>query len=198
MEILNPGCSSSVMAAPPTVGARLEHERLHAAPREDGGRRQAVVPAADEDDVGHLRISSAALRPGAPMMPPPGCVADPHIYRLPNRRAVLRPSGNRPQEQQLLERQLALKDVALAQPPFALEIERSDDLAVQDQRLQIRRVLGERVDHGIAEALALVIPGRAVQVIRRVLHEARHHVLAGRRHRRVREAGNDDIHIGPF
>ena len=25
--------------------------------------------------------SSAAMRPGAPMMPPPGCVADPHIHR---------------------------------------------------------------------------------------------------------------------
>jgi hypothetical protein len=27
-------------------------------------------------------ILSAALRPGAPMMPPPGCVADPHIHRF--------------------------------------------------------------------------------------------------------------------
>ena len=57
----------------------LEHERLQATPREHSGRRQSVVPAADEDDVDHLRISSAAFRPGAPMMPPPGCVADPHM-----------------------------------------------------------------------------------------------------------------------
>ena len=28
-----------------------------------------------------LEIRIAALRPGAPMMPPPGCVADPHMYR---------------------------------------------------------------------------------------------------------------------
>ena len=26
-------------------------------------------------------ICIAALRPGAPMMPPPGCVAEPHMYR---------------------------------------------------------------------------------------------------------------------
>src|SRR5687768_16913814 len=83
---------------------RFEHERLHASPRQHGCRREAIVTAADEDDVGHLdppsfaasestlarlrrrgvrrSSSSAALRPGAPMMPPPGCVADPHIYRL--------------------------------------------------------------------------------------------------------------------
>jgi len=28
-----------------------------------------------------FRYSSAEIRPGAPMMPPPGCVADPHIQR---------------------------------------------------------------------------------------------------------------------
>ena len=84
VEIRNPGCSSSVMAAPPTTRTPLEHERLQAAPREHGCRHQAVVAAADEDDVvrssrAARRISSAALRPGAPMMPPPGCVADPHM-----------------------------------------------------------------------------------------------------------------------
>ena len=26
--------------------------------------------------------SSAAIRPGAPMIPPPGCVAEPHIQRF--------------------------------------------------------------------------------------------------------------------
>ena len=40
-------------------------------------------------------IFSAAFFPGAPMMPPPGCVADPHMYRLLDRRRVLRPAGHR-------------------------------------------------------------------------------------------------------
>ena len=70
----------------------------------------------------------------------------------------LRPSRNRPQEQQLLERQLALKDVAFAQPPLALEVERRHDLPVQDQRLEVRRVLGDRVDDRVAEPLALLVP----------------------------------------
>src|SRR5437762_10508884 len=57
---------------------------------------QAVVPGADHDDVGGVRAhatfafrpflierntSSAAILPGAPMMPPPGCVAEPHSHR---------------------------------------------------------------------------------------------------------------------
>jgi hypothetical protein len=37
------------------------------------------MTTADDNNVGHLRISIAAFRPGAPMMPPPGWVADPHI-----------------------------------------------------------------------------------------------------------------------
>ncbi len=55
---------------------------------------QAVVAAADDEHalLRHqatcfpprffsFRYSSAAMRPGAPMMPPPGCVAEPHIHR---------------------------------------------------------------------------------------------------------------------
>ena len=58
---------------------RFEHERLRTAAGEEGGRRQPIVASSDQDDVGHLRISRAAFLPGAPMMPPPGCVAEPHI-----------------------------------------------------------------------------------------------------------------------
>ena len=74
----------------------LEHEDLLTGLREVGGRDEAVVAAADHDDVERLlrhqaalrpfffslRYSSAAIRPGAPMMPPPGCVAEPHIHSL--------------------------------------------------------------------------------------------------------------------
>src|SRR6185369_14995344 len=43
---------------------------------------------------------------------------------IPNRRLVLRPARNRPREEQLLERQLALEDVSLGQPELALDVER--------------------------------------------------------------------------
>ena len=58
--------------------------------RERGRRDQPVVPRTDHDDVAladhralhhhcSARIRLAALRPGAPMIPPPGWVADPHM-----------------------------------------------------------------------------------------------------------------------
>ena len=40
--------------------------------------------------------------------------------------------GDRAQEEKLFERKLALENVAFGQAEFALEIERRDDLAVQD------------------------------------------------------------------
>ena len=72
--------------------APLEDQRLQSLLREIERGDQRVVPAADNHDVARsrhvqcfplsFRISSAASRPGAPMMPPPGCVAEPHIYRF--------------------------------------------------------------------------------------------------------------------
>ena len=44
-------------------------------------------------------------------------------------------------EEQLLERQLALEDVALRQPEVALEVERRQHLPVQDDVADVRRVL---------------------------------------------------------
>ena len=61
----------------------LQHDRLHAGLRQVEGRDQPVVSPADHDRRLHRRLSArmriAAFRPGAPMMPPPGCVAEPHI-----------------------------------------------------------------------------------------------------------------------
>src|SRR5262249_29050138 len=111
------------------------------------------------------------------------------------RRRVLRPAGRGPQEEELLERELALEDVALGEAPLTLEVERRDDLPVQDEVLQVRGVLGERVDDGVAELLLLVVPA-ALQVVRRVLDEAREDVLARRRDGRIRQARYDDVDIG--
>ncbi len=65
----------------------------------------------------------------------------------------LRPAGRGTEEEQLLERQLALEDVAFGEPPLALEVEGRQDLAVQDDVLDVRRVLGDGVDDGVAERL---------------------------------------------
>src|SRR5207253_10253217 len=73
---------------------------------------------------GSSRLSKNAARRVAPRR---AHDAAPRMRRRPahpqiaNGRRVLRPSGRRPQEEQLLERQLALKNVALCQPELALE-----------------------------------------------------------------------------
>ena len=68
--------------------APLQHQRLEAGLREQGRGDEAVVAAADDDDVRlqrmrpffqSFRTSRAAMRPGAAMIPPPGCVAEPHM-----------------------------------------------------------------------------------------------------------------------
>ena len=83
MEFFGDGCSADLRSA-------FEHQRLEARLRQIEGGDQSVVTAADDDDVALSRPwlgrsldvfqnSSAARRPVAPMMPPPGCVADPHM-----------------------------------------------------------------------------------------------------------------------
>lgn len=71
----------------PDSRASFEDERLVARACEIEGGDQRVLSGSDDDDAlsqsqfarRSLRISSAASRPGAPMIPPPGCVAEPHI-----------------------------------------------------------------------------------------------------------------------
>ena len=55
-----------------------------------------------------------------------------------NRRAVPRPAEQRARHEELIERQLAVKDVAARQPVRPLEIERRDDLPRDDRRLGSR------------------------------------------------------------
>jgi hypothetical protein len=86
VKLFGDGDSSDLLAT-------LKHERRKTGPRQVRGGDETVVPASDDDDsrlarhytFPHFRSFkslTAALRPGAPMIPPPGCVAEPHIYRF--------------------------------------------------------------------------------------------------------------------
>ena len=68
----------------------FQHQHLPAAAGQIRGADKAVMAGADNNAVvvrRHARtprpisrkISRAALAPGAPITPPPGCVLDPHI-----------------------------------------------------------------------------------------------------------------------
>src|SRR6266542_6151790 len=93
--------------------------------------------------------------------------------------AVLRPPGRRPQEEKLLERQLALKDVSFRQAEGPLDVERGQDLPMEDDLFQVGRMLGDGVHDRVAEGLSLGVPVAVLQVVRRVMDETGQDVLAG-------------------
>src|SRR3954462_8809892 len=85
----------------------------------------------------------------------------------------------------MIERQLAVEDVAAGQSVAAFEIERRDDLTRNDRGAEPRGVLLDRACRRRRQTLALVVPCRHAQMIWRVLHVRRHDVLAGRRQARI-------------
>src|SRR5215471_9683055 len=80
-----------------------------------------------------------------------------HIKVL-DRRAELRVPRHGAQEEELLERQFALEDIAFAQAEFALQIQRREHLFVEDDVFKVGRIFGKRVDDIVAEGFALLIP----------------------------------------
>src|ERR671939_1292253 len=58
--------------------------------------------------------------------------------KIPDGRAILRPARRRPQEEELFEGELSLKDVAFGEAELALQIERREHLPVQDQLADVR------------------------------------------------------------
>src|SRR5216683_1214748 len=117
-----------------------------------------------------------------------------HIKAV-NRSAIVGPAGNGTKEEKLLERKLALKNVALGEAEFALEVEWRDDLAADDDFFDVGSVFGEGVDDSVAEGFALVVPRAVGEFVGSVLDEAGKDVLAGRGNGRIGEAGNDDVDI---
>src|SRR5262245_3450872 len=92
--------------------------------------------------------------------------------------AIAGPAGDGTQEEELLQRQLALENVALREAPLALEVERREHLTVADDLPDIGRIAGDRVDHRVAEGLALLVPRPFTQLVGRVLHETGKDVLS--------------------
>ena len=68
------------------------------------------------------------------------------------------PIRGRTQEQELLQTELAVEDVALGQAELLLQVPGGEHLAVQDRILEAWRVLLDRVAHRVAEGLALLRP----------------------------------------
>ena len=100
----------------------------------------------------------------------------------------------------MLERQLAVEYIALGQAKLLFEVPGCQHLPVQDRLFDIRDVLLERVDDGIAKCFASLRPVRRTffDVVRRVLNKAANYVLAWRGHCRIDERWDDHIDVGPL
>ena len=72
-----------------------------------------------------------------------------------------------------------MKNVAFGQAVGAFQIERRQYLASENRIGDVGRVLGNLLDHAVAEQFALLVPGAFAQMIGNVLHEAGQDVLAG-------------------
>ena len=111
-----------------------------------------------------------------------------------DRAAILRIARHRAVEEQLVEGQLALEDVAFGQADLGLQLARRAHLDVQDAVLEARRVFLDLVEAGRAEGVAVGIgPVAAFDLRRGVLHEAGHEMLARRGHRRVDHGGDHHV-----
>src|ERR1700678_4507119 len=110
--------------------------------------------------------------------------------------AVTGPARGRTQEEELLERQLTLKNMSFGQAGGALDVERRDELFAYDEAFEIRGILRNGVDDGVAEGFALIVPGSAREFVRRVLHEAGQDVFSGRRDGWISERWDDHVDVG--
>src|SRR5689334_5306501 len=206
VETRKPGANSSVTDRPPTSGRRSRTSGRWPAFARYAAAVSPLGPA--PTTITSLAAIASGRRAAAPVLQDllRGVLAvgahDPaarvrrgaaHVEAADGR-AVLRPPGSGAEEEELLERQLALEDVALGQAELALDVERREDLPVLDDALDVRRVLRDRVDDRVAERVAFLVPV-ALQVVGRVLDEARHDVLARRRERRIGERRDDHVDV---
>ena len=133
------------------------------------------------------------------MIPPPGCADEPHSQRSRTGVRKRAQPGTGRLKNSCSSDSSPWKMLPSVRPVVALDVERREHLAVEDEVRMFGRELGDRVDDGVAERLALVVPGRRApgQLVRRVLDEAADDVLAGRRHRRVDQGRDDHVDVRP-
>src|SRR5438132_233245 len=70
-----------------------------------------------------------------------------------DRRCIARPTRYRPQREQLVETQVAMKNIAAGQAVFALQVERREGVYVLDRPANVGRIAGQQIDRPIDELL---------------------------------------------
>ena len=97
-----------------------------------------------------------------------------------------------------MQEQFAVEDVATRDARDAFDIDRRDDLFADDGTADVGRVFLDGGDDRFTEGFALGIVPAAFEIIRRVLHETRHHMFSGRRHIGVDLGWHDHVDVRLF
>src|SRR3954466_15484987 len=95
-----------------------------------------------------------------------------------DRSAISCPVEHRTHGEYLIQCEFAMKYLTPSQTVDLFEVQRGDDLTMKNLSREIRRVLRDSFDHGVAQRRALLLPVSILQFVRRVLHINRHDMLA--------------------
>src|ERR1700733_11800953 len=119
--------------------------------------------------------------------------ARPTKIKSRNRGAISRPAGHRAHEKKLFERKIAVKNIPFGQAIGAFQIKRREHLSRDDGIRYVGRILRDFFHYAIAEKLALFVPSAVAQLVRDVLNESSHNVLAWGRESGIHIRRNDTI-----
>ena len=137
------------------------------------------MPRAPLASTASRRIAAGAAHDAAARM-----AAGAAEIQTADRHRVLRRARDRPQHQELVERELAVMPVTARDAELALDVRRQQQLRCDHLGRRSRRVALEDAERALEKLGARRIGARA-RVERRVLHDRREHVLAGGRQRLV-------------
>ena len=162
------------------------------------GRHCAVKTSSSSARALRLRqLARAASHPAPPRTPGPGCAPAPPRYSPSIGMACVAQPGDRPHEENLVERDLAVRDRAFGEPELRFEIAAASarrDARTLSAKPGNTRSIARR--HAIGRApRARVVPRSVAETIRRVLHSRHEHVLAGRRERRPAQRRHRDLDV---
>jgi len=118
--------------------------------------------------------------------------------QAPDRSAISRMSQQRPHREQLIERQLAMKDVAAGKPVLPFKVERCDDLRTDDLAADTWSWPFEHRDHGIEQRITRDSPIARPQRARRIVHVNRRDMRTLRRQAVVDQRRNRQLEPRPL
>jgi VWFA-related protein len=152
-----------------------------------GERSWPLAPVGEQGAGGVAPVgageAAARVRPGAAQIQPA------------HGGAVAGPAEDRAHREDLVERLLAVEQVAAGQAPVVLQILRGDHLAALDEPRQVRGGGRQRLEDAIPQLLAPAVPVAVAQGVRRVLDQHRHHVLPRWSEGRVEQARDGRLEV---